>query len=271
MQGISPHSMATRLVRVSPTEFGHPDYAEQDFYLLVWADVNNEYDHNKVYKSRIEVYYQLFGKAETNNEYKDRHYFSAEYENLGDGGVVRLTGSLVHGAVNIDPTHIRGRRLGTFLMNEIVKWAKQWPEAEVLPITLKKWQAHEGFENNKNRRNRFYVQFNIQFAYDSGTNESGSSKPMKVSELQLADLSKKKIEVLPLASHISGLIGRNEYLERDVAYHQEESLRRLSNQRSSWSFPSLPPSIWSLPQWWGFIGLIFGGMLAWLVLKLTRS
>lgn len=62
-------------------------------------------------------------------------------------------------------TGLRGFRVGTYLMAEIVTWARQWPLAEVMKIELS-WQdeklgAHNG--NNKVRRDRFYEQFGIEF------------------------------------------------------------------------------------------------------------
>lgn len=39
--------------------------------------------------------------------------------------------SLVGGELFLDPDELRGQRIGTYLMNEIVTWAQQWPEAPV--------------------------------------------------------------------------------------------------------------------------------------------
>jgi hypothetical protein len=80
---------------------------------------------------------------------------------------VRLTHGECRGPADIQMilNGLRGFRIGTYLMAEIVTWARQWPLAEVMKIELS-WQdekpgAHDG--NNKVRRDRFYEQFGIEF------------------------------------------------------------------------------------------------------------
>lgn len=88
--------------------------------------------------------------------------------------------SLVSEALFIDPAELRGQRVGTYLMNEIVTWAQQWPEATVKPITLLSGQAEE---ENRDRRNRFYERFGLVFAYVDPERREGVSKPILVKEL----------------------------------------------------------------------------------------
>lgn len=45
-------------------------------------------------------------------------------------------GSLTEGIVVIDPPFLNGHGLGTYLMNEIIRWAKRWPNANVNTINL---------------------------------------------------------------------------------------------------------------------------------------
>ncbi|MCW5231690.1 GNAT family N-acetyltransferase [Verminephrobacter eiseniae] len=88
--------------------------------------------------------------------------------------------SLVDGALFFDPAELRGQRIGTYLMNEIVTWAQQWPDAKVRSIKLLSGQAHE---DNRDRRNRFYERFGLKFAYSDPAHEEGLSKPMPAKEL----------------------------------------------------------------------------------------
>lgn len=60
------------------------------------------------------------------------------------------------------------------MMNEIVKWAKQWPEANILKITLGEGDA---YDENMERRNRFYEQFGIEFNYHDESRKTGPHAP----------------------------------------------------------------------------------------------
>ncbi|WP_068638861.1 GNAT family N-acetyltransferase [Thauera butanivorans] len=88
--------------------------------------------------------------------------------------------SLIGGALFLDPAELRGQRIGTYLMNEIVVWAQQWPEAKVRPIKLLSGQAEE---ENRDRRNRFYERFGLVFAYSDPEHREGMSKSMPVKKL----------------------------------------------------------------------------------------
>lgn len=69
-------------------------------------------------------------------------------------GSVRLS----NGFIEV-PYELQGRRIGTWVMNEVVGWAKQWPNARVEPIRLQHAQASP---DNKHRRNKFYNQFGLR-------------------------------------------------------------------------------------------------------------
>jgi len=104
-------------------------------------------------------------------------FFDGRYsKGLGEqADMVSLTG----GAIMM-PYPMRGKGIGTFFMNEIVKWAKQWPDAEVRRISL---SPVDGSSENKDRRNRFYEQFGLRFSYSDPDLRGGVSKPMLVSGL----------------------------------------------------------------------------------------
>ena len=124
------------------------------------------------------------------------HSFDASYHHTHQ--TVKLTShGLIGGYVLLDDIRVMGDRLGTYLMNRIVGWAKHWPDAEVWPIHLDKGHA---IGENKERRNRFYEQFGIRFDFDDPTTrESGRSHPMKVHELVQVDPEKyRNIREVPL-------------------------------------------------------------------------
>ncbi len=76
-----------------------------------------------------------------------------------------------------------GIRIGSLLMSCVIEWARQWPNAAVIPIGLSDVDATNEMSENKNRRNRFYEQFGIEFEYKDDNKASGRSKDMFVSEL----------------------------------------------------------------------------------------
>lgn len=83
-----------------------------------------------------------------------------------------------------------GHRVGTYLMAEIVAWAKQWPTAEVMRIKLSWEDEKDGAwgGSNKERRDRFYEQFGIAFSPGTpGGSITATSKPMRAGELVTED------------------------------------------------------------------------------------
>lgn len=110
------------------------------------------------------------------------HPFAAEYRKLEDG---RESISLTRGSVLLSLVYLRGHYVGTYLQDEIVRWARQWPNAIVTPITLSATDADDVI--NKMRRNRFYEQFGIVFEYDGTDRTSGVSMPMLAIDLKPVD------------------------------------------------------------------------------------
>ncbi|MBB2199106.1 hypothetical protein HLH44_16895 [Gluconacetobacter sp. 1c LMG 22058] len=80
-------------------------------------------------------------------------------------------------------------------MNRVVTWARQWPDAEVNPITL---LAHQARGDNTIRRNRFYEQFGIVFAYTDETKAAGTAREMRAGQLQPWAHLPENLSVLPL-------------------------------------------------------------------------
>lgn len=120
------------------------------------------------------------------------------------------------------PYPLRGKGIGTFFMNEIVKWAKQWPDAEVRRISL---SPVDGSSENKDRRNRFYEQFGLQFTYSDPDLRGGVSKPMLVSELHPVDALKGHIQILTVSDFIGTLLRETEALRREVADQSSRVVR----------------------------------------------
>lgn len=150
--------------------------------LLIEHVEKTEYDANgEVEKADLCVRYRVIGAALSagrNLTYK----FSACYDGRrGKSGCIRLTGSSNTGrAIYLDPCDLRGNRVGSFMMNEIVNWARNWPDAQIERIHL---SVNQASEDNKDRRNKFYEQFGIQFNYTDTTKAEGYSCVMQARSL----------------------------------------------------------------------------------------
>ncbi len=95
----------------------------------------------------------------------------------------------------LDPAELRGHRIGSFMMNIIIGWAKQWPDAAILPLILNEGYAEE---ENRERRNRFYEQFGIRFDFQGNARAVGVAKPCRASDLNITDTWKKNITVIDM-------------------------------------------------------------------------
>ena len=132
--------------------------------------------------------------------------------------------SLVGGALFLDPSELRGQRIGTYLMNEIVAWAHQWPEATVRPIKLLSGQAED---ENRARRNRFYERFGLKFAYRDPDHREGASKPMPVRELTPVTSWEANISERDPRDYLAELLFEREHLAIEASRH-DMVIKRLS-------------------------------------------
>ena len=76
-------------------------------------------------------------------------------------------------------------RLGIYLMNEIVGWAKQWPDTPVREVTLLASDA--GDPQNRLRRNRFYEGFGLEFDFTDKDKSAGIPSVLYASFVQFSN------------------------------------------------------------------------------------
>lgn len=183
-------------------------------WLYVEREETYEYDpqDNTVYKASIRLSYKRVGSKRSLKK-PSAGYFAASYSRISNGV------SLTKGAVFLDLRGLHGQRIGTYLMNEIIRWAKQWPTASVNSIELLVGQADE---ENKERRNWFYEQFGLAFDYTDPEHCAGKSRPMLVEALVNVETWKQNISELHLTDYVA-----------DVLHEKEEALEdlRRSNKR----------------------------------------
>ncbi|PKM46988.1 MAG: hypothetical protein CVV05_00800 [Gammaproteobacteria bacterium HGW-Gammaproteobacteria-1] len=121
--------------------------------------------------------------------------------------------SVAPAAVFLDPAELRGQRIGTYLMNEVVVWAKQWPGATVQPIQLLSRQAHE---DNKERRNRFYEQFGLVFDYRDPEHREGRSRPILAEALTPVETWKANLREWDARDCLVDILNENEWLQYEL-------------------------------------------------------
>lgn len=128
-------------------------------------------------------------------------FFSGYRRNYDGSEIVSLSSTSINdGGIFLDPESLRSQRLGTYLMNEIVRWVRQWPEASVNPIKLL------DSDTEKTHRNRFYERFGLVFRYHANKNMPTQSEPMLAADLKQVDSWKKNIREHDWLEAIDNLI-----------------------------------------------------------------
>lgn len=179
-------------------------------------------------RTTLRLHFRRLRPADERDHFDRRPVFSACYESFTpDGPLIVLTsGSMSNGAVFLDLPGLEGLRIGTHLMNEVVVWAKQWPDANVRPVSL---LASQGQGENRERRNRFYEQFGLTFDYTDGDRSAGQSRPMQASALVPTDAWRENIKVVPIDELLGGLLMDRKVLARDLQT-RSRALKELSEE-----------------------------------------
>jgi GNAT superfamily N-acetyltransferase len=184
-------------------------------------------DHGKLIDAKIEIrFFEITGRPLAFSHPCKGTFYGA-YERICEARqnitgrsaeVVSLSSSnaFADGAISIDSEEFRGRRLGTYLMDTIVAWAQQWPDADVKPVKLFPWQTHN---ENLERRNRFYRLFGFNIRYSDEKMTTGASDPMKASDLIRPDPKEtweRHFEEINLETYLNDLVSENRKLSEDI-------------------------------------------------------
>ncbi len=133
-----------------------------------------------------------------------KSHFHGGYTRASNGMVSLTANSLTTGGyVVLENTDLRGQRIGTFLMNEIVKWVQQWPDATVRTVKL---LSGEAYVENKERRNRFYEQFGLEFDYADVGHKQGCSRSVLAKQLKRVETWKENITVHSLPEYLANVL-----------------------------------------------------------------
>lgn len=229
--------------RILVLEVRHPEHLERSPVASIVVErsetIRRDERDNSVYKASVTFSYELI----TNRRFRrDREHgeFSASYSQL-DGLTSLTSSSIIHGAVFFDPDWLRGHRVGTYLMNEIVTWAKRWPDATVKSIELSAGQANE---ENKVRRNWFYEQFGLNFDYADPEHRAGTSKPMLVRDLKQVDKWKENITEYRMFDYLLNTRSAREKATLELVIAKQENNELINAQLKA----QQNPIQWALGQ-----------------------
>jgi len=199
----------------------HPRETDDQTEPCVWVFVRREEEYTRdpttkaVESATITVSYQAVNTdARHNTSNRTGGNFQASYDRLANR--ISLTNASPYGspgAVMVHPA-LRGRRLGTYVFNIIVGWAKQWPSADINKITLSQTDA---YPENLERRNQLYEQFGLKFEYADALRNSGSSLPMQPSNLHQVEAWKQNITVHNVTEYLGQILIQNHQLQLDLA------------------------------------------------------
>lgn len=146
------------------------------------------------------------------------------------------------GYIVIEPARLQGRGLGTYLMNEVITWVKQWPEAYVRQIELPKG---EGPDTPAQRsRIRFYGQFGLGFDFPNVTPVVGVARPMLVRELAPAPMLADGITRQSVIELARARIGN----ARQIGWEINSLSRNLESERRTLNEAYRHPIIWALKR-----------------------
>ena len=184
---------------------------------------------NVIFKDKIKIFFRFSG-----TEQKSELCFKAIHSILKDrhNVIISETISLTGGQLGIWDDTYRGNRLGRWLFNEIVSWAKQWPNADVNSIGL---GPADATEDNLERRNKMYIEAGLDFGDDGNVIHVGRSREMKASKLVVLSSWKKEnggnIVIQDIDSYMKELLKENELLKRKM--EESKLINGSLNQRLS--------------------------------------
>lgn len=140
-------------------------------------------------------------------------------------GILRVT----NGAVDIKLPELRGIRLGGYLFNRIIAWAKTFePERRV--VALKLSAAHAIDPDNKARRNSLYRKFGLRLIFVDGELESEGYSDSQTPVSELKSFSTSEWPKISSDSWHNGFLQHSNAIHKDQRllrqYHREMKLYR---------------------------------------------
>ena len=260
-------SVKPRVLVLEVRDKEHPD-AEALGWVLVEREETCRRDprDGAIYEASIRLSYQRIA-AKFSRRDGGKGQFDGSYSRSFNS--VSLTSrSMSKGAVFLDLPGLDGQRIGTYLMNEIVQWVQQWPEATVNSIELLAGQAHG---DNKARRNRFYEQFGLVFDYSDSEHREGRSRPMLAGALVKVETWKQNITEHRMLDYLAAVLYAEERATSELQARDRACAELIAEQKQA----EARPLRWALRRLYAhyastvLAGLVLTAMLSMAWVKMT--
>jgi GNAT superfamily N-acetyltransferase len=181
--------------------------------------------------------------------------FSGGYTRGFEQQRVSLTSpSVTDGAVFLDLPELYGQRIGSYLMNEVVNWVRQWPQAEVAPVKLIEGQARGA---SKERRNRFYEKFGLVFDYRDADHREGLSRPMPAASLQPIESWKENLRELEMRGYINEVLTNSERESLELKTLRQAFKELWRGVQAA----ERHPAVWAIKQMWARWSMTLAGLV----------
>ncbi|EMI6952642.1 TPA: hypothetical protein SMV53_004522 [Pseudomonas aeruginosa] len=243
------------------------DKERPDDKALGWVLVEREETYRRdprdgtIYEASIRLSYQRI-TAKFSHRDGGKGRFDGSYSRNFNSVSLTST-SMSKGAVFLDLPGLDGQRIGTYLMNEIVQWVQQWPEANVNGIELLAGQAHG---DNKARRNWFYEQFGLVFDYTDHEHREGRSRPLLAGALVKVETWKQNISEHRMLDYLAAVL----YAEERATFELQASDRACAQLISEQKKAEVRPLRWALRQlYYRYASTVFAGLILFIVIGLS--
>lgn len=214
------------------------DKERPDDKALGWVLVEREETYRRdprdgtIYEASIRLSYQRI-TAKFSHRDGGKGRFDGSYSRNFNSVSLTST-SMSKGAVFLDLPGLDGQRIGTYLMNEIVQWVQQWPEATVNGIEL---LAGQGHGDNKARRNWFYEQFGLVFDYTDPEHREGRSRPMLAGALVKVETWKQNITEHRMLDYLAAVLYAEERATSELQARDRACAQLIAEQRRAEARP----------------------------------
>ncbi len=243
-----------------------PKNAEPASWLLVERNIDFRHDaQGALLDASICVSCQPI-TARYSRDGRSKSHFHGGYTCAFNGMVSLTANSLTTGGyVVLEDTDLRGHRIGTFLMNEIVQWVQQWPDATVRTVRLLSGDAHG---DNKERRNRFYEQLGLEFDYDDSEHKQGSSRPMLAMQLKRVETWKENVTVHSMHDYLANVLHEKERNSLELMQRNRAVKDLIREQHAA----EAKPIRWALRTLYSrYQTKVIGGVLLAILMAVTWS
>lgn len=246
------------------------DRAKPDGDAIAWLLVERQEIYRRderddsIFEASIRLSYERIEPKHSRPTSGKGNFCGGYSRGFGDRApLVSLTSeSTSKGAVFLDLPGLQGQRTGTYLMNEIVTWAQQWPDASVCPVELLDGQAHG---ENKVRRNRFYEQFGLKFDYRDPEHREGVSLPIPAKNLTPVDAWKVNLCERDLRDYLGEVLSENQRLKLELSM-RDRAVKDLSGDIKR---AEAQPVRWALRRFGWHLRSALGGLAILLLFSIA--